>query len=115
MTLERYGYTVLKAEAGREGLDVFRRFTSEIGVVILDLTMPGMSGEETLVELTKIRADVKVILSSGYDEVETLRHFAGVAPAGFIQKPYTAAALVSKVNSVYDPKAIRIPPAIPTA
>ncbi len=115
MTLERYGYTVLKAEAGLEGLDVFRRFTSEIGVVILDLTMPGLSGEETLVELTKIRADVKVILSSGYDEVETLRRFAGAEPAGFIQKPYTAAALASKVNSVHDPNAVRIPPAIPTA
>ncbi len=115
MTLERDGYTVLKAEAGLEGLDVFRRFTSEIGVVILDLTMPGLSGEETLVELTKIRADVKVILSSGYDEVETLRRFAGAEPAGFIQKPYTAAALASKVNSVHDPKAVRIPPAIPTA
>jgi len=68
--------------------------------VILDLTMPGLSGEETLVELTKICTDVKVILSSGYDEVETLRHFAGVAPAGFIQKPYTSVELARKVKDI---------------
>ena len=78
--------------------------------------IPSVQDDKTLVELTKIRADVKVILSSGYDEVETLLRFAGAAaPAGFIQKPYTAAALVSQVNSAYDPNVIRIPPAIPTA
>jgi len=43
---------------------------------------------------------VKVILSSGYNEVETLRRFAGNAPSGFMQKPYTAAALIGKVNGV---------------
>ena len=103
MTLEWYGYTVLTAETGLEGLDVFRRFTSGIGVVLLDLTMPGLNGEETFIELKKICPDVKVILTSGYDELETLRRFNGNTLAGFIQKPYTAAALINKVNGVLQP------------
>jgi CheY-like chemotaxis protein len=99
-TLNRYGYRVLGAKTGQEGLEVFERGAAEIGVVLLDLTMPGIGGEETLRELRKIRADVKVILSSGYDETETLRRFTGDGPDGFIQKPYTAASLAGKVSSV---------------
>jgi PAS domain S-box-containing protein len=98
--LERHGYRVLTAESGHEGLAVFLRFRYEICVILLDLTMPGLDGEETFSELKKISPEVKVILSSGYNEVETLRRFAGNAPSGFMQKPYTAAALIGKVNGV---------------
>jgi two-component system, cell cycle sensor histidine kinase and response regulator CckA len=62
------------------------------------LSMPGLSGEETLPELRKIRPDLKVVVSSGYSEAETMRLFEGQQVAGFIQKPYTAAELAEKVK-----------------
>ena len=59
--------------------------------------MPGMDGEQTCRELKRIRPDARVILSSGFDESEIARRFAGEQLAGFIQKPYTAAGLAAKV------------------
>jgi len=67
-------------------------------VVILDISMPGMSGEETLSALRKIRPGVKVFLSSGYSEAEAMTMFRSERVAGFVQKPYTSAALADKVR-----------------
>ena len=64
------------------------------------MSMPQMSGEETFRRLRAIRPDVKVILSSGYNEVEAVRRFTGKGLAGFIQKPYTSARLAEKIKSV---------------
>jgi len=98
--LERYGYQAVLAAGGNAAIETFRRDPSRISVVILDMTMPEMSGEETLAELQRISPDVKVILSSGYNEDDAVRHFTGRSLAGFIQKPYTAQDLAQKVKSV---------------
>ncbi|HYW46068.1 MAG TPA: PAS domain S-box protein [Bryobacteraceae bacterium] len=97
--LERYGYTVLLADSGPAAMDVLRRHPGEIAVVILDLSMPKMGGEETLPELRKIRPQVKVVISSGYSEAETMALFQGQRVSGFIQKPYTATGLAEKVKA----------------
>ncbi|HEY7390926.1 MAG TPA: PAS domain S-box protein, partial [Bryobacteraceae bacterium] len=96
--LERYGYTVLMAENGKEGLDLFRLLADKVALVILDMTMPVMSGEETLRNLKLIQPEVKVLLSSGYNEVEAIRRFTGKGLVGFIQKPYSALHLVKTVR-----------------
>ena len=96
-TLERYGYKVLSAANGREAVDIFKRKPDEIALVLLDMTMPVLSGEDTLLELKSIRSDVRVIVSSGYNEIEALRRF-GQGVAGFLQKPYRAAVLAEKVK-----------------
>jgi CheY-like chemotaxis protein len=98
LTLKRHGYTVLTAANGAEGVELFTRHTAEIRCVILDLTMPVMSGEEALRRIAATRAGVPVILSSGYTEAEALRRFAGQGLAGFLQKPYQAATLAAKVR-----------------
>ncbi len=99
-TLELYGYSVLGAQDGPDAIALFNKECGRVDVVILDLSMPGMSGEEVLPELQKIRADVPVIVSSGYSEPEALRLFAGARVAGFIQKPYTTRQVAQKVKSV---------------
>jgi signal transduction histidine kinase/CheY-like chemotaxis protein len=96
-TLARYGYRVLLASSGPEAISMYRRHEPDITLVLLDLTMPGMDGEQTLGELRRIRPEVRVVLSSGYDESDIARRFAGQRLAGFIQKPYTAAALAQKI------------------
>jgi PAS domain S-box-containing protein len=98
-SLECYGYTVLVAESGRAAIDIFKQHHSEIAAVLLDLSMPGMSGEEALVELRKLRSAVKVVISSGYSEAETMRFFEAHRVSGFIQKPYTVTRLAEQIKS----------------
>jgi PAS domain S-box-containing protein len=98
--LERYGYRTMLANDGQEALDAYRTRPQEFAVVLLDLTMPVMGGEETLRQLQAVNPRVKVLLSSGYNEVEAVQRFAGKGLAGFVQKPYTAATLAEKVKEV---------------
>jgi CheY-like chemotaxis protein len=99
-TLQRRGYRTIEARDGREALEVYRQFASEIALVLLDLTMPYMNGEEVLRELKIMTPSVKVLLSSGFNEVEAIRRFTGKGLAGFLQKPYTAAVLAATIKRI---------------
>ena len=81
------GFQVITATDGRDALDKFRE-NPDISVVILDLTMPHMDGEQCFRELRQVAPQVKVIMSSGFSEHEVAQKFAGKGLAGFIQKPY---------------------------
>jgi DNA-binding NtrC family response regulator len=98
--LKNYGYTVLLAKDGEQGLKLFRESADSIRCILLDLTMPSMNGEETLHRLRGIRTDIPVILSSGFDEIEVVSRFEGQGLAGFLQKPYKSTMLVEKVGEV---------------
>ncbi len=98
--LERCGYEVLLADAGPAAIDTLKRHPREIALVILDLSMPGMNGQEVLPELRRIRPGVKVAVSSGYAEGETMKLFQGHRVSGFIQKPYTSSRLAEKVYAI---------------
>ena len=99
MTLERYGYSVVLAENGERALELLRESPLAFDVVLLDLNMPVLSGEDTLREMRKIRPNLPVILSSGFNEVEAIRRFQGKGLSGFVQKPYTAAILAHSVKA----------------
>ncbi len=100
--LEHSGCTVLTAESGPAAIELFRRYCKDISLIVLDLSMPGMSGLETLPELRRIRPDVLVVISSGYSESETLRLFSGHRISGFLQKPYSSQRLLELVNAAAD-------------
>jgi PAS domain S-box-containing protein len=106
--LESYGYNVVVAENGKEGVDLFHELNHKVAAVLLDMTMPVMSGEEALMGLKRVRRGVPVVLSSGYDEAEATRRFTGKGLAGFVQKPYTAAGLAEKMKIVLE----SVPPAV---
>jgi CheY-like chemotaxis protein len=99
-TLERYGYQTVTAADGVSAIETYRRRTDAITLVLLDLTMPVMDGEEALRQFQSMNPRIRVLLSSGYNEVEAIQRFAGKGLAGFIQKPYTAEALAQKVREV---------------
>jgi PAS domain S-box-containing protein len=96
--LESFGYNVFEAENGRQAVRVYERHPGEISVVLLDMTMPVMSGVETLQHLVKIDPSAVVIATSGYNEAEAKQIF-GKSIAGFIQKPYTAPDLGRKIKA----------------
>jgi PAS domain S-box-containing protein len=99
--LGRCGLTVLTAEDGGAGLEVFRRHKDEIEVVVLDVTMPVLGGAEVLREIQRIKPAANVILSSGYDESEAGDRFAE-GPITFLQKPYTAESLIDQVRAALE-------------
>ena len=98
--LERHGYKALLAEDGLQAVEILEQMRDEIALIILDLTMPVMNGEEALRRLKLINPDVPILLSSGYNEMEAIQRFAGKGLAGFIQKPYTSARLAEKLRSL---------------
>ena len=100
--LERQGYEVLLASNGREAVSTLMRRKEEIRLVLLDLTMPVLGGEAALAELRMVQPDIRVVLSSGYNEAEAIQRFAGHNVSGFIQKPYSAAQLAEKVKMVLE-------------
>ncbi|TAK28983.1 MAG: PAS domain S-box protein [Myxococcaceae bacterium] len=97
---ERAGFTVLLACDGVEGVERFREHQGEIAAVLLDVTMPRMGGEETFLELRRIRGDVRVLLSSGYSGQEAMSRFAGMGLAGFVEKPFCPQSLLDKLHAV---------------
>jgi DNA-binding NtrC family response regulator len=100
VVLQRQGYEVLVAENGAEALSIFSRNADRISLVVLDLVMPVMSGEEVLPHLLAMRPRLRVIVSSGQDPSEGLRRLDEPRIAGYLQKPYRADALARKVQEV---------------
>ncbi len=91
--LQACGFTVLLAADGAEGIEVFRAHQREIVLILLDLTMPGLDGEATFLQIRAASPDARVILMTGYSEEEELQRFAGRGLAGFVQKPYRVSEL----------------------
>lgn len=91
---------VLTALSGQEGVAVYKEHQSQIGLVLLDLSMPGMNGHETYQALYEINPQVPVIFSSGYDEEEILQRFdgSGSGLVGFLKKPYNLSVLLKTVK-----------------
>jgi len=96
------GYRVVRAVNGAEAVEVFRQHEAEIALVLLDMAMPVMGGEEALKRLKELRADVPVIVSTGYDEGEARRRFRDANIRDFLQKPYTARQLVDRIRAAME-------------
>lgn len=107
--LEREGFEVLEASSGILCLDALRGASGRIRLVLMDLTMPGMDGVETYQALRALDANVRVVLTSGYNEQEAINRFVQGDLAGFVQKPFSADGLAQVVRS-----ALRAPGKTPT-
>tara|TARA_Y100000588_G_scaffold249072_1_gene263595 strand:+ start:219 stop:1058 length:840 start_codon:yes stop_codon:yes gene_type:complete len=95
--LEHYGHPVLVAEDGRKGLETFRRHSDQIALILLDLSMPHMSGQETLAHLRSIAPNVKVIIFTGHVAAASSAEFAGTER---LEKPINSKGLIRKVRQV---------------
>lgn len=98
------GLKIITANNGEQGITIYKNRRDEIALVLLDLSMPVMGGEETLRQLLALDPNVKVILSSGYTEDEVVRRFQGIHAADFVQKPYQPGVLLQKIGDVIQGK-----------
>jgi len=100
--LERAGYRVLDAEGPRQAEDVFRQHADAIDLLVTDIAMPGSTGPSLFARLSAERPSLKVLYMSGYPD-EGMVHQAGLPPkVEFLQKPFTAEALMFKVREALD-------------
>ena len=98
--LEHLGYRVFPAASGREAIRVFEAKRGRIDLVILDMIMPDLSGEETYARLKSLEPGVKVLLASGYSLDDQASEILKQGCSGFIQKPFNLEELSEKVRSV---------------
>ena len=91
---------VLLAKDGLEGIRTFEANAAKIDLVLLDLTMPHVDGDETFRRLLQIKPDVKAILMSGYNEQDAKQRFVDKSLAGFLAKPFLVSDLRGKVEEV---------------
>jgi CheY-like chemotaxis protein len=85
--LENAGFKVIEAVDGVDGFGAFVRHRSSISVVLLDLTMPRMNGDEVFSEIHKVAPEVPVILMSGYSKSEATQALSDTGLAAFLSKP----------------------------
>ena len=97
--LEDNGFTVITAADGVEAVEVFRNQAARLNAVVLDMNMPRMDGAEAFRQMHRIAPGVPVILTSGFDEQDSVSEFTGAGLAGFIQKPYRMKALIQKIEA----------------
>ena len=89
---------VIVAHDGLNGIALFRQHQAEIGLILLDLSMPGLSGEETLSQLLAFDPHIKIILSSGYSQSEVRNLLSNQRTVAFLQKPFGFQELIEIVQ-----------------
>ncbi len=98
--LEGVGYEVLEAANGADALALMGRYAGRLDLVITDVIMPAMSGQELSARLRRLRPDVKVLYVSGYTDDAILQHGTLLPNTSFLQKPFTPMALVARAQEV---------------
>ncbi|MEY2489811.1 MAG: two-component system, cell cycle sensor histidine kinase and response regulator CckA, partial [Verrucomicrobiota bacterium] len=100
--LSEAAFEVVTAQSGFECLDLFRKRPRHFDLILLDLSMPFMDGEETLGRLRSIRPDVVVLLSTGFIAQERLDRMLGAGLAGFLRKPHRPSELVANIQAILE-------------
>ncbi len=93
--LRRERYSVIEAADGDTALEIFRNQSAEIGVILLDMTLPGISGRRLFEELRGIQPDIRIIVTTAYTKEMAVNAVGVQQTWEFIRKPYHIADLVS--------------------
>jgi CheY-like chemotaxis protein len=98
--LESGGYRVLTAENGNEALKIFDAFPEHIDLLVTDIVMPGMNGCELARTLERRCAGIKILFMSGYTDNALAGEGFSNPSTAYLQKPFSVAALISKVREL---------------
>lgn len=99
-SLEVLGYSVLLAEDGEKGVEIFEQNKLRITLVICDMIMPNMNGKETFAKLKEIDPNVKVLFSSGYSKEKYIEEVEQGGAVGFLNKPYGVEDLSKAIKEI---------------
>ena len=98
------GLQPLTAEGGNEALEIIKQLPpGSLNLIVLDLTMPGMDGAETLAKIRRIDAEVPVLLCSGHTEAEVKKRCKGLHYSGMLAKPFGFKSFASAIRALLEP------------
>ncbi|HVP15375.1 MAG TPA: response regulator, partial [Terriglobales bacterium] len=100
--LHQQGFDVLAVETGEQALDILRKGEPHVDVMLLDLTLPGMSGESVLRAARGIVPALPVIIASGYATIESQSSWVAAGAVGFVAKPYRVEQVAQKLREALD-------------
>jgi len=100
--LQGNGYRVLLAVNGKQAVDIYKKNSQDIALVILDMAMPGMGGEEAFLKMKEANPGIKALLSTGYSQDGRASGIISKGVKGFIQKPYEFNQLLAKIRQILD-------------
>jgi two-component system cell cycle sensor histidine kinase/response regulator CckA len=98
--IQKLGLTLELAEDGRQAVELYRANSDSYDLILMDLTMPHMNGEQAYAEMRKINPNTPVILMSGFSKDRTSSRFIGKGLAGFLEKPFTFPTLAELLDKV---------------
>ncbi len=101
--LRMKGLSVIEALSGNSAVDIFRAREQQVSVVLLDMSLPGMGGPEVFAEMSRIRPDVKVILTTALSQETVLTTFGGRRAWAFLRKPYRIDDLLRLIREACQP------------
>ena len=96
------GYTVLTAEDGMQGVEMYQSHQKEIAVVLSDIGLPLLGGQDVFRRIREINPEAKVIMASGFFDPETKSEMYKAGLKNFIQKPYLSDDVLQKIREVID-------------
>lgn len=100
--LERWGYRVMTAENGADAVDIYNKYNENIHLVVLDVILPDLNGDQVYSQLRKINPNVLVLLASGYNINKQISALLGKGCVDFVQKPFQTRSLSNKVRAALD-------------
>jgi two-component system, cell cycle sensor histidine kinase and response regulator CckA len=100
--LQQHGFDVLAVETGEQALEILRRGEPRVDAMLLDLTLPGISGESVLRETRKLAPGLPVIIASGYATVESQSSWVAAGAMSFVAKPYRIQQVAEKLREALD-------------
>lgn len=98
--LKFFEYECLVAKNGEEGLELFRANKDRIDVVLCDMVMPTLNGEDVFHGIREISPTALIVLSSGLEDPELIESLKSQGLAGFLNKPYQPAQLIAKLSEI---------------
>jgi CheY-like chemotaxis protein len=100
--LKQLGFDVITTESGEQALEILHSGDPAVDLVLLDLSMPGLSGERVLRAIRGFRPELPVVIASGYATVESQEAWSAAGAQGFVGKPYRIQDVAQKVREVLD-------------
>ena len=96
--VESIGMSALSVGSGPEALELFRKQPHHFSAVLMDLALPGMSGEDVCGEMLALRPDLPILLMSGFENAEVILRCGKKGNVRFLQKPFTPADLIREIS-----------------
>ena len=100
--MNQLGYRTIRANSGKEAVEIFQEENADIDLIILDMIMPAMDGLTAYEQFKEVNANVKVLLSSGYSISENIKEIVAKGCDEFIQKPFSLSQISRATRGLLD-------------